>query len=112
MDPTNSNTWHRKRDQTIESIQYSISKDKVHHLLNGYVAYDIIKQYILSVATDNIIYDYEYDTVSNLIEELNLGTDIDLVPMNIDYKTIVTNYDEVVDIIDKFNFGQLIEESC
>lgn len=103
MDPNDSTTWHRKKNQKVVAEPYTISHSKIHHLLNGYLSYNKIKQYILSAVTNYTqIYDYEYDNVANLILKLELGSDIDLVPMDIDYKSVVTNYDEVVTVVSEF----------
>lgn len=101
MDPADDKTWHRRKNQAIELKEYYISPQKVHHLLNGYIAYDTIKRYIQD-SSNAEVYDYEYETVHYLIEELDLEVDINLVPMAIDYKSIVTNYDEVLAIIRDF----------
>jgi len=104
MDPTNSNSWHRRKDQTVQATPYTVTSAKIYHLLNGYRAYDSIKDYIKSQVTDpNIIRESEFEELSRLISELQLeNVDIDLAPMDIDYKSIVTNYDEIVTIATQF----------
>ena len=99
MDPNNSDTWHRKKSQSIEIKKYSVPHNKIFHLLNGYVAYDTIKKYITSIVDPSLVKECDYESLDVLIQEINLSNvDIDLCPMNIDYKSIVSNYDEVVSI--------------
>lgn len=103
MDPTNSETWHRKKSQTVEARAYTIQPTKIYHLLNGYRAYETIKDYIKTVVDSNMISESDFDNFSELLNQLELkNIDIDLRPMGINYKSIVTNYDEILDIANEF----------
>lgn len=102
MDPANDITWHRRKNQIIAANPYYIPAHKIHHLLNGYSAYWTIKKFILSQVANTAIYDYEYDTVTDLIKILDLDEDIDLIPIDINYRNLVSNYDDVMSIIRDF----------
>jgi len=103
MNPSDSNTWHRKKDQSVELVAYSVPYCKVQHLLTGYISYEKIKRHILDHISDAVeVHDCEYDNVSLLINELELVDDIDLLPMDIDYRSLVTNYNEVLSMITRF----------
>lgn len=104
MDPANSDSWHRRKTQPVDVHPYTVTEAKIHHLLNGYKAYEEIKDYIKStVAQPEIVSETDFEDLPNSLSTLQLkNVEIDIQPMGIDYKSIVTNYNEIVEIANAF----------
>lgn len=98
MDSSNRDSWHRRIGETKEVKPYSISPARIFNLLRGYTIFNIVKKYIAEHTTATTC-ECDYNTVNEqLITKFDLQQsdfDIDLVPNDIPYKTIVTNYNEI-----------------
>lgn len=105
MNPGDRASWHRVKGQEKIGQPYTIDPVKLFYLYRGYFLFDKIKQYICQQVDSSKIYQYEYETVErDLMRDFELSSDdldIPLVPNNLDYTVLATNYAQIVELASK-----------
>ena len=95
--------WFRIKGQSFPTRSYEIELARVFYILRSYRMFDDIKEWVTSHAGNAKLHSYDYSTVKEqLKQEFDLDDndfDINIVPNEIDYKSLATNYDFVADNI-------------
>lgn len=100
MNPADKSTWHKPRGEYRVGTSYMIPTQKIFYMLRGYVAYNIIKDYICNQVSADKIYDFEYESVEQEVKnkfDVDM-LDIDIEPNGYNYSQMAPNYNEIAQI--------------
>ncbi len=100
MDQLNDRSWHRRRGEHKIGQPYTVSDLKIYYMLRGYAVFDHVSRHIADHMPADRLLRYDFDTAeTQLAKDFELDPadfDIEIVPNELDYRTLATDSDQTV----------------